>query len=40
MYYDTETVPTVCYGQNLENSYNVDAIAAVGGDFYSVVNGS
>ena len=39
MYYDSVGVPTICFGQNLENSYAPQAIAAVGGSYSSVMAG-
>ena len=42
MYYDTASppVPTICYGQNLQNSYAPHAIESVGGSYSSVMAGS
>ena len=42
MYYDTASppVPTICYGQNLDNASAPANVAAVGGDFASVMAGT
>ena len=39
MYYDSAAVPTICYGQNLNNDYAKSAIEAVGGSYENVMAG-
>lgn len=39
MYYDTMAVPTICYGQNLNNDYAKPAIESVGGSYEDVMAG-
>ena len=38
-YYDTKGIPTICYGQNLQNSYAASSIRAVGADASAVMSG-